>query len=414
MMKIAIIGSGISGAACAHYLDKKGHDISIIEANDYLGGHTHTHKINHLQKTYKVDTGFIVFNKRTYPNFLKMIESLNVAYKETSMSFSVSCEKTGLEYNGTNFNTLFAQRSNLLRPSFYGFLKGIVDFNKKASRFLKESNHQMTLGQFFKKFNIRKDVLEYYIVPMIAAVWSVDPVLVWEFPAVFILRFFENHGFLEVEGRPQWYVIEGGSRSYLEAILSQFKGKIYSHTPVQGIRRADNKAYVMTEGKEEEYDAVIIATHSDTALKLLKDPSHDERDVLEALPYSNNPTFLHTDKNFLPKRKLAWASWNYLLPQDKSHGSTVTYNMNILQGHDCQDEFLVTLNPHKKIDPTTIIKEMNYSHPLFTLEGMDAQAKWDRISGVKNTFYCGAYWRNGFHEDGLFSALRVVEQIEGK
>ncbi|EPZ50128.1 NAD(P)-binding Rossmann-like domain protein [Bacteriovorax sp. BAL6_X] len=410
-MRIAIIGSGISGLTCAYKLSNK-HDITLFEANDYLGGHTHTHEIEYDDQELKIDTGFIVFNKKTYPHFLSLINELGVEYKSTAMSFSVHCDKTGLEYNGTTLNTLFAQRRNLFRPWFYSMINGIIDFNKKAKVFLVNDSGDISLSHFFETRGIRKSVIDYYIVPMMAAVWSTDPVAVWRFPAKFVLRFFENHGFLEVDDRPQWYVIEGGSNSYIKKMVPHFKKSIRLKTPVKYITREKEQVIITTKDGRESFDQVIIATHSDTALKLLESPTNKEIELLSAIPYVVNPTYLHTDDSFLPKRELAIAAWNYLLPTEKSIGPTVTYNMNILQGINFHKNFNVTLNPYRPIEKDKILKEMSYMHPLFTLDGMKAQARWHEISGHNRTHYCGAYWRNGFHEDGVFSALRIVEELE--
>lgn len=412
-MKIAIIGSGIAGLTCTYKLASN-HDVTLFEANDYLGGHTHTHDINLDGRDYSIDTGFIVFNKKTYPHFLKLIEALDVSYKPTSMSFSVSCEKTGLEYNGTDMNRLFAQRRNIVRPWFYSMLKGIMDFNKHAKDYLQDDAGDISLSEFFETRKVKPSVIDFYIVPMMAAVWSTDPIDVWRFPARFVLRFFENHGFLEVDDRPQWYVIDGGSNSYIKKMLPHISKSVRLSTPVLGVKREENRVLVKTKDGVEEFDYIIMATHSDTALKLLSDKTQDEEQILSSIPYIANPTYLHTDRSFLPKRKLAWAAWNYQLPKESSVGSTVTYNMNILQEIESEHEFNVTLNPFNKIDPSKIIKEMNYMHPLFSLEGMQAQKRWSDISGRNRTFFCGAYWRNGFHEDGVFSALRVIDQLEGK
>lgn len=409
-MKLAIIGSGISGLTAAYFLQKN-HNITVFEANDYIGGHTHTHRIEKNNKTHYVDTGFIVFNKRTYPNFLKLIEELGVEYMETSMSFSVTNRKSGLEYNGSDFNKLFADRLNLLRPSFYFFLKGIIDFNKRASEFLKNPT-DITLRDFYKIHKVKKSVIDNYLTPMIAAVWSTDPGDVWNLPAKFILQFFENHGFLEVDNRPQWYVIKGGSHSYIKKITEGFIDRIRLSTPVEKISRSDQGVYIKSKYGEELFDGVILATHSNISLKLLSDPSPSEKEILGSIPYTSNPTYLHQDRSFLPIRERAFASWNYEIPTNEAKGATVTYSMNILQGIDESEMFNVTLNPHREIKTSSIIKTLNYEHPLFNLEGMKAQSRWNEISGVNHTYYCGAYWRNGFHEDGVVSALRVVAQLE--
>jgi len=409
-LKIAIIGSGISGLTAAYHLNQK-HEITLYEANDYVGGHTHTHSIKKSGNEHFIDTGFIVFNKKTYPNFLELIEELGVDYCETSMSFSVSSQRNGMEYNGTSLNQLFADRMNLLRPSFYIFLRGILDFNKKATLFLKNSS-DISLGDFFKEQNIKSAVVESYLIPMIAAVWSSDPIDVHKLPAKFILRFFENHGFLEVDDRPQWYVIKGGSHSYVKKITKGFKDKILLSTPVKSIKRFSDHVIIETNSSVESFDAVVLATHSDISLKLIDRPTHSETEILSAIAYTKNPTILHQDRSFLPKRKRAWAAWNYILSREKCSGASVTYNMNILQNLQQAELFNVTLNPSHEINPESILKSLNYEHPLFTLKGVVAQERWKEISSHNRTFYCGAYWRNGFHEDGVVSALRVVKQLE--
>lgn len=409
-MKFAIIGSGISGLTCAYYLHKK-HDITLFESNDYIGGHTNTHRIEKDGSTYFVDTGFIVFNKKTYPNFLKLIENLGVDYVETSMSFSVSNEMNGLEYNGTNLNKLFADRFNLFRPSFYFFIRGIVDFNKKALDFLKAPS-DINLKEFYHSHNIKESVIKNYLSPMIAAVWSTDPKDVWNLPARFILQFFENHGFLEINDRPAWYVIKGGSHSYVKKIIQGFESRIKLSTPVEKILRSNGKVEVTTKLGTEIFDGVILATHSDVSLKLLNDPSQAEIDILSAIPYTPNPTYLHQDRSFLPKRKNAFAAWNYAITKEKSLGATVTYSMNILQNLKGKEMFNVTLNPSREINKSMVLKTLNYDHPLFTLNGIKAQNRWAEISGTRNTYFCGAYWKNGFHEDGVVSALRVIKQLE--
>lgn len=411
-MKIAIIGSGISGLTAAYRLNGP-HDITVFEANDYIGGHTHTHTIIRNGEDHKVDTGFIVFNKKTYPNFLAMMDELEVEYKETSMSFSVSNRNSGLEYNGTDFGGLFADRMNVLRPSFYLFLKGIIDFNRKAESFLAQPS-EMTLKEFYAQNKIRRSVIENYLTPMIASVWSTAPNDVWNLPAVFILRFFKNHGFLEVDNRPAWYVIKGGSSSYVKKITRGFLDKIRLNSPVRKVKRNKDGVILESANGKESFDAVIFATHSDVSLRLLEDPSNAETEILGSIPYTPNPTVLHQDRSFLPKRKRAFASWNYELPKESSNGATVTYNMNILQGLNSRELFNVTLNPHREINRESILKELIYDHPLFTQKGVKAQQRWHEISGVNRTYYCGAYWRNGFHEDGVVSALRVVDQVNNE
>lgn len=412
-MKIAIVGSGISGLTSAYHLNQFC-DITLFEANDYIGGHTHTHEIEKKGSVYHVDTGFIVFNEKTYPNFLKLLKELNVEYMNSSMSFSVSNKKNGLEYNGSDLNRIFADRKNLFRPQFYLFLKGITEFNAKAKRFLDEETN-ITLQEFYKKYQIKPIVVENYLSPMIASVWSSDPKDVWSLPAKFVLQFFKNHGFLEIDERPQWYVIKGGSYSYVKKMIEGFEDKIRLSSAVEKVIREKNGVIVKSRHGEEFFDAIILATHSDIALRMLSDASDKEREILSAIPYSKNKTFLHQDRSFLPDRKRAFASWNYEIPMSgEARGATVTYNMNILQKISSDELFNVTLNPSRAIDSTKILRELDYEHPLFRLEGVKAQERWSEISGVQHTYFCGAYWRYGFHEDGVVSALRVVDQVREK
>ena len=403
-MKIAIIGSGISGLTCAYYLNPT-HDITVFEANDYIGGHTHTVNV----QNHAVDTGFIVFNDWTYPNFEKLMAELNVQSHNTEMSFAVVDSDNAFEYSGSNLNTLFAQRRNLLSYSFWRMLRDIMRFNREALRDLDALDAGLTLGQYLAQNRYSKRFISHYIVPMGAAIWSMPTDEMLDFPLRFFITFFKNHGLLSVNNRPQWRVITGGSSAYIAPLTASFKDKIHLNTAVQKVIRINQQVQIHSTRGVEQFDAVIFACHSDTALQLLNEPSALERELLTALPYADNDVVLHTDITRLPQRKTAWASWNYNL--NANQRASLTYNMNILQGIQSETTFCVSLNQTDWIAPDKILARFTYAHPQFSLSGVAAQARWTEISGVNNTYFCGAYWGNGFHEDGVSSALRVVAQI---
>ncbi len=414
-MKIAIIGTGIAGNVAAWHLNRD-HDITVYEAQGHIGGHTHTHDLQIRGQRWAVDSGFIVFNHKTYPNFLKLLQQLRVGWKPTEMSFSVHCDRTGLEYCGTSLNTLFAQRSNLLRPSFYRMLRDILRFNRAALAFLEQPDTTLTLADFLRHNGFGAALRDQYIVPMGAAIWSADPAVMLQCPALFFLRFCDNHGLLSVDDRPQWFVIEGGSHRYVEKLTAPFRDRIRLDTPVTGVTRHPTHVSVTSQRGdsppvEESFDAVFFACHSDQALTLLTDASGDERDILGAIPYQPNLAYLHTDSRFLPTRKLALASWNYRIPTSQQASCSVTYHMNTLQGLDAPVDLCVTLNPEQPPREQHILKTLHYAHPMFTARGVAAQARHEDISGVNRTFYCGAYWRYGFHEDGVWSALQALQHF---
>ncbi len=411
-MKIAIIGAGIAGNTIAWHLNKK-HDITVFEADAHVGGHTHTHQVEAFGREYNIDTGFIVYNDWTYPNFIKMLDTLGVETQSSSMSFSVSDEVSGLEYNGTSLNSLFAQRSNLFRPKFLWMIRDILRFNKEAPLLLDDSNQDMSFGEYLKKHAYSQSFIRNYIVPMGSAIWSADPNQMFQFPAKFFIRFFHNHGMLSVSNRPEWRVIKGGSQAYVSKLTAEFKDRIQLSSPIEKVTRTENGVLVKPKGADaQKFDWVFFACHSDQALNMLTDASQDEKTILGALPYQKNTIVLHTDAKLMPKRRLAWAAWNYHLTAKPLGLAAVTYNMNILQSLDSPEPFLVTLNHTANIDPTKIIKTLNYTHPVFSSEGIDAQSKHAIISGVNKTAYAGAYWRNGFHEDGVASALAALQHFE--
>ncbi len=408
-MKIAIVGSGIAGLTCAYLLNRQ-HDIQVFEASDWIGGHTHTVDVEVEGRSYAVDTGFIVFNDWTYPNFIRLLEQVGVAFKPTEMSFSVSDPATGVEYNGHDLNTLFAQRSNLLSPAFWGMLRDILRFNRQSQDDL--ANHRIgadtTLGQYLDSNGYGRRFIEHYIVPMGSAIWSMSLADMLGFPLQFFVRFCKNHGLLSVSDRPTWQVIEGGSRSYVAPLTASFAERIRLNCPVSRVVRDQDGVTLYSAAGSERFDKVIFACHSDQALALLEQASAAEQDILGALPYANNDVVLHTDTRLLPKRKLAWASWNYRLGGPREQMAAVTYDMNILQGIDSDTTFCVSLNQTAAIEPSKILARFQYAHPQYSLAGTAAQARWEELLGAQHTYYCGAYWANGFHEDGVVSALRVA------
>lgn len=413
-MKVAVIGTGIAGNTVAYKLNKHA-EVTVFEANSYIGGHTHTHDIQIGDEHHNIDTGFIVFNHWTYPNFIELLKELDVPTQKSNMSFSVKCEKTGLEYNGTSLNSFFAQRSNLFNPSFFRMIRDILRFNNEAKQFLQQENLRYTLGEFLADNQYSKEFINYYIIPMGAAIWSTPPDKMLAFPAFFFIRFFNNHGMLSVNERPDWYVIKGGSKNYVEKLVDQFRDRIRLSSPVEFVMRHNNGVSVKPYGQDvQEFDSVFIACHSDQALKMLSDPTDDEQNILGSIPYQRNEAILHTDESVLPDNRLAWAAWNYHILKKDSDRVALTYNMNILQGIRSNHTFCVTLNNTDAIDPKKIIKRIEYDHPVFTLDGFQAQTKQQLINGPLNTYYCGAYWRNGFHEDGVVSALNAVEHFNRK
>jgi uncharacterized protein len=411
-MKIAIIGTGIAGNVAARELCRD-HDITVFEANDYVGGHTHTVDIELDGRHYAIDTGFIVYNDRTYPGFIRLIEELGVASQTTEMSFSVACPRSGLEYNGSDLNGLFAQRRNLIRPSFLGMIRDILRFNREAVALLQQDIATLTLGEYLQRHAYSDAFINQYLVPMGAAIWSAEPAAILEFPAQFFVRFFNHHGLLSINDRPQWRVIKGGSRGYVEPLIAGFRDRIRLRTPVrQLIRHAGHVELRCAGVAPETFDCVFIATHSDQALGMLADPSVHEQAMLSAIPYQHNDVVLHTDERLLPRRRRAWAAWNYHLSQDAQRPAAVTYHMNTLQGIESRHQFLVTLNADDRIDPSRVLGRYVYHHPVFLPGSVQAQARLETVNGQRRTFFCGAYWRNGFHEDGVQSALTAVRHFK--
>lgn len=412
--KIAVIGSGISGLTVAHLLAPK-HDVTLFEKNARLGGHTHTVDVEVSSGNYAVDTGFIVFNDRNYPNFQKLIHKLGIAYQKSTMSFGVRVEEKDLEYNGTSLNALFCQRRNLVNPSFYRMIFDILRFNREATKhYLERKDDQddsLTLEAYLKANGYSEEFTETYIMPMGAAIWSCSREEMKKFPLAFFVRFFHHHGLLTIDDRPQWFVLKGGSRSYLGPLSENFKEGIRLSSEVTSIRRFDHGVEVIVNEKPEFFDEVICASHANETLGMLSDATDTEKEVLSGFEYRANNITLHTDLRILPKKTLAHASWNYFLPRRHLDHVAVTYHMNILQGIDSPEKFLVSLNMDDYIDPAKILRRIEYSHPVYSLSAMKSQARWEEVSGSERVHFCGAYWGNGFHEDGVKSALRVAQSF---
>jgi uncharacterized protein len=414
LVKIAIIGSGIAGNVAAYHLNRE-HDITVFEADSHIGGHTHTHDIEHEDARVSVDTGFIVCNDRTYPHFLALMAELGVELQPSDMSFSVNTD-SGLEYNGTTLNSLFAQRRNLVRPAFYRMIHDILRFNREAPRLLRWRSDVVTLGEYLEAHRYSPQFIEHYILPMGAAIWSAGTATLRNFPARYFVRFFHNHGMLTVDDRPQWRTVRGGSARYVEKLTAGYRERVRLNSPVESVRRSAAGVFVKSAGAEvERFDRVFFACHSDQALRLLADASASERAVLGAIRYQRNEVLLHTDVSVLPKRRLAWAAWNYHLLDGLVNRATdrvaVTYHMNILQRLTTRTPLLVTLNMADRVDPKKVIRELSYEHPVFTPEAVAAQARQSEINGADRAYFCGAYWGFGFHEDGVVSALNALEHF---
>lgn len=410
--KIAIIGAGISGLTAAYKLAQS-HEVHVFEAGTKVGGHTATKQVSLAGRDYQIDTGFIVFNDWTYPNFIQLMDELGVASRPTSMGFSLSCRQTGLEYSGSGLGGLFAQRRNLLSLSHWRMLKDIIRFNREAAEHLELNviSDSVRLGEYLQRHSYSDEFRRYYLIPMASAIWSSGLGEVEQMPVRFFVRFFMNHGLLNIKNRPQWRVIEGGSSRYLEPLTRSFSDRIRLNCPATSIRRGKDGVLIdSVKASGEHFDEVVLACHSNQALKILVDPGAEEQKLLSAIPYTENEVALHWDERLLPENRRTWSSWNYLLGEQSDH-AVLTYNMNILQGIESNNTFCVTLNATRSIDPDKIWGTYRYSHPEFRPEGIRAQQRLKELNGTDNTWFCGAWCGHGFHEDGVVSALSVVDGI---
>ncbi len=413
-MRIAIIGAGVSGLVVAHLLYRE-HEITVFEQAGYAGGHTNTIRVDTPNETHQVDTGFIVFNDRNYPHFEALLARLGVASQPSTMTFGVSDGRGDFEYSGASPNGLFAKRAHLLTPSFHRMLADLARFNRAARKLVQLDEPGPSLGDWLEEQRFSRGFIDRLIVPQASAVWSADPRQMWSFPARFLAEFFDQHGMLSLRGRPRWRTVRGGSARYVEALTRPFSDRLRLRTPVQELTRGRDHVTVKPRGGEaERFDEAVLAVHSDQALELLSDASDAERELLGAIPYQPNEAVLHTDVAMLPRRRRAWASWNYHLLHEPPGRAAVTYHMNRLQSLSAERELCVTLNRTGAIDPAKVIRTISYAHPVYTEAGVRARARVNEISGRNRTHFCGAYWGWGFHEDGVRSGLRVAAQFGGR
>ncbi len=413
-MKIGIIGGGISGLLTAHLLGKH-HSVTVFEANNYVGGHTNTVTVDEGDRQLAIDTGFIVFNDRTYPNFIKLLHALDVKSQKTQMSFSVRCERTGLEYRGADLNGLFAQRRNLVNAKFWKLLYDLLRLKRFAQVVLDDDEEGESVGEFLARHRFSPQFVEQYFLPMGSAIWSCPHEKFQQFPIRFVAEFYQNHGLLGVDDRPQWRVISGGSREYVKKLVSSFQNRIHLNSPVTRIERSDDRVRVKVCGTERhDFDHVVFACHSDQALRILGHTATPlEQEILSCFPYEKNVAMLHTQHDVLPRNRRAWAAWNYFRPRDEENKATVTYNMNLLQSIESRRTYCVTLNDTGRIQSDNVIEQFIYHHPTFNSKRREMQQRHHELIGPNRTSFCGAYWGNGFHEDGVNSALAVCNVLSG-
>ncbi len=409
-MKIAVVGSGIAGLGAAWLLSRE-HEVVLFEAQDRLGGHTHTHRVQLAGREYAVDSGFIVFNPVNYPLLSRMFDELGVASQPTTMGFSVQDGGSGLEYNATNLNAMFCQRRNLFSPRFHRMVREILRFYRECPALLEQSGEGPTLGKYLADGGYSQLFIDDHLVPMASALWSSPAAQILDFPARYLVQFMANHRMLQVQGRPEWRVVAGGSASYIAALQSRWSVQVCLATPVRSLRREEAGVLVRTAAGEERFDQVVLACHADDALALLEDTSSEEQQVLGAIEYQDNDTVLHTDARLLPRRRAAWAAWNAYVPAEPGAACTVSYCMNLLQSLDSPEPFVVTLNRSQDIDPAKVIARMRYRHPIYTHASVAAQKRRDEINGQRRTWFAGAAWGYGFHEDGLRSGVDVARAL---
>jgi uncharacterized protein len=410
--RVAVVGSGISGMTAAFLLSKK-HHVTLFEAEPRPGGHTHTHTLKRPDGIWNVDTGFIVYNERTYPNLIALLTHFGIQGQPGPMTFSVRNEKTDFEFKASSLDTMFSQRSNILNPGLYKLMAEIFRFRKESTEVLAPAAEPVTLGEYLHQKRYSELFVSHFIIPMGAAIWSSTVRIMMEFPASFFVRFFHNHGFLNLKDQPQWLTIPGGSSSYIPGMLKPLGENIQLNTPVTTIKRFDDHVEIHTQtGLAGVFDYVVIAVHSNQALRIVHHPADIEHNILKAFRYQPNHTVLHTDVSMMPHRKKTWASWNYHITPYPDQPVAVSYNMNILQSIPSADNFIVTLNRSRDINPDTVIHQQTYEHPVFSRDSMAASKQHDMINGLNRTFYCGAYWRHGFHEDGVVSALAVCRHFD--
>jgi len=412
-LRIAVIGAGVSGLVAARELGRAGHDVTVFEADSRAGGHSNTVEVDDARGPLAIDTGFIVLNDRNYPNFESLLADLGVPTQPADMSFGVSDEAGRFEWSNRGPRGVFACGANVLDPAFHRMLLDLARFFREARGMIGAPGGGPGLRDFLTERGYSRYFAERMIGPQVSAVWSADPAQLDDFPTGFLAEFLDNHGALQFLGRPRWRTIPGGSRRYVERLTEPLGNGLRLATPVEEIRRLEGGVQISSAAGSERFDEVVIAIHSDVALRMLADPTQAEKEILGLIPYQPNEAILHTDESLLPRRRAAHASWNFHLVEDAGGRTTVTYDMNRLQSLDAARRYLVTLNRSEAIDPAKVIATFDYSHPVYTAAGINAQGRWAEVSGRNRTHYCGAYWRWGFHEDGVWSALRAVERIGG-
>ena len=406
-MKIAVVGSGISGLSAAYYLSKR-HKVDLYEQNNHFGGHSYTYDIKEENKIVPVDLGFIVFNELTYPNLINFFNELNVPFEKSNMSFSVSVKKTNIEYGGGGLNAIFANKLNLFNFNFLKMIREIINFYNYAPSLLNRVKEEETLGDYLEKSRLSEYFIEYHIIPMVAAIWSMPFSKAKEMPLKLFLNFFINHGLFRLKNRPQWYTVTNRSRTYVKKILKKISGEIFKNYKINNISRNDDNVRVSIGNEYLDYDQVVLACHADQSLNILNDPTEKENDILNKFTYVRNMAFLHTDTNLMPLRKKAWSSWNSI---SKDNKTCVTYWLNKLQNLKTDKNYFLTLNPVEKIDENKVIKQEQFTHPYFNNENVSLQKDLHLLQGRKRTWFCGSYFGYGFHEDGLKSSIDLVNKF---
>ena len=410
-MKIAVVGSGIAGLSAAYYLSKK-HHVDLFEKEDHFGGHSHTINLTFGLKKVSVDIGFIVFNFKTYPNLIKFFNENKIEIEKSDMSFSVSVNDTMFEYCGRGLNGIFSNRSNLVNLKFLRMFFDIIKFYKKCDD-LKDFNKEITLGDYLEKEKLSKEFINYHLIPMVSAIWSMPPYEANQMPLKFFLKFFQNHGLFKLKNRPQWYTVKDRSRTYVENILSKISGEHFKNYPVKKIKSKNNGIDLYYGGDSEffNYDKVILATHADEALSLIENPSENERKILTNFSYKENIAYIHTDETIMPKNKKAWSSWNSSINKDEIEKNSITYWLNLLQNLKCKEDIFLTLNPHLEIDQTKILKKVRFTHPYFDQSALNQQSELVKLQNKRNILFCGSYFGYGFHEDGIKSSIEMLKNL---
>ena len=410
-MKIAVVGSGISGLSAAYYLSKK-HHVDLFEKEDHFGGHSHTIDLNFESKKIAVDIGFIVFNFKTYPNLINFFEENKIEIEKSDMSFSVSVKDTKFEYCGKGLNGIFSNKINLFNLKFLKMFFDIISFYKKCDE-LKKFDEKITLGEYLLKNKLSKEFINYHLIPMVSAIWSMPPYEANKMPLRFFLKFFQNHGLFKLKNRPQWHTVTNRSRTYVQKILSQLSGEHFKNYTVKKVVSKSSGVDLYYGGESEffNYDKVVLATHADEAISIIENPSNDEKKILSSFSYKENFAFIHTDEKAMPKNKNAWSSWNSLMDKDNVEKNSITYWLNLLQNLKCEDNIFLTLNPYFEIDKSKILKKVRFTHPYFDQTALDYQIKLKNLQNKRNILFCGSYFGYGFHEDGIKSSIDMLKNL---